>query len=440
MVYYGLFLLVAFKVLFGLHGIVPVVKDERTEGNSRYLRRTACGAGEYCKSTAGVELVWVDYTLYILAAILLLAPLPWLRRVCRLDGSLDKLGLGKTELSLWAERWTRWQVWLLCVLASCFFIRYFVLAGLVGPTVDPKGEISYFYGVFSFKPFTDETDNGEQDEMTQLANFTLFPLPVALPIEKFMVAVYYGIGAPLVLAFVASLCVAAALANDEIREVINSVEDTDPDTEEWAQVDKAACALHEETMQCVSNGWGFGVTAVFLWAFAEALGKAIDLLQNEWVHDHPKGHIFVHMLEAAGFALLPLVLFFPIAGSSTQCNELTESLCHKAMKNPNSRGKIKALADTLGKTNWGQGVGFVVPLLGVLDTAMIWSILKFIVGLTSVAYSFVVVRKPPDAAQECALSAQQRMAVQSLLATFDASNTSCAYNLTDVVGVMQCQN
>jgi len=110
------------------------------------------------------------------------------------------------------------------------------------------------------------------------------------------------------------------------------------------------------------------------------------------------------------------------------------------LKNPNSRDKILALVDTLGKTNTGEGVGFVVPLLGVLDIATMKSILKFIVGLASVAYSFVVVRKPPDAAQECALSAQQRMAVQSLLATFDASNTSCAYNLTDVVGVMQCQN
>jgi hypothetical protein len=354
-----------------------------------------------------VELVLVDYTLYILAAILLLAPLPWLRRVCRPDGSLDKLGLGKTKISLGAQWWTRVWVWANCLLASWFFVK---------------------------------TANGELDEMTQLANFTLFPLPVALPIEKFMVAVYYGIGAPLVLAFVASLGVAAALANDEIREVINSVEDTDPDTEEWAQVDKAACTLHEETMQCVSNGWGVGVTAVFLWAFAEALGKAIDLLQNEWVHDHPKGHIFEHMRKGVGFALLPLLLFCPIARSSTRCNQLTETLCYKALKNPNSRDKILALVDTLGKTNTGEGVGFVVPLLGVLDIATMKSILKFIVGLASVAYSFVVVRKPPDAAQECALSAQQRVAVQSLLATFDASNTSCAYNLTDVVGVMQCQN
>ena len=193
-------------------------------------------------------------------------------------------------------------------------------------------------------------------------------------------------------------------------------------------------------MQCVSNGWGVGVAAVFLWAFAEALGKAIDLLQNEWVHDHTKGHIFQHIVEAMIFAVLPLVLFFPIAGSSTKCNELTETLCHKAMKHPSSRDKILALADTLGKANWGQGVGFVVPLLGVLDTAMMWSILFFIVWLASVAYSFVVVSKPADAAQECALSAQQRVAVQSLLATFNSSNTACAYNLTDVVGVMQCQN
>jgi hypothetical protein len=194
-------------------------------------------------------------------------------------------------------------------------------------------------------------------------------------------------------------------------------------------------------MRCVSNGWGFGVAAVFLWGLFEALGKAIDLLQNEWVHDHRKGHhIFVHMLECVSFALLPLVLFFPIASSSTRCNQLTETLYRKALEHPNSRDKILALADTLGKINTGEGLGFVVPGLGVLDKATMKSIFTIIVSVATVVYSFVVVRKPPDAAYECALSAEQRMAVESLLATFDASNTSCAYNLTDVVGVMQCQN
>ena len=139
-VMYVLFLLVAFKVLFGLYGIVPVVLiDELTEGHSRYLRRTACGAGEYCKSTAGMQLVWVDYMLYILASILWVVPLPWLRRVCKPNGSLEELGLGKTKVSESAECQTGAWVYASCLLASWFFVRYFVLAGLVGPAIDPKG-------------------------------------------------------------------------------------------------------------------------------------------------------------------------------------------------------------------------------------------------------------------------------------------------------------
>ena len=49
-VYHGLFLLVAFRLLFGLYGIIPVAM-ELTEGRSQYLRRTSCGTGEYCNST-----------------------------------------------------------------------------------------------------------------------------------------------------------------------------------------------------------------------------------------------------------------------------------------------------------------------------------------------------------------------------------------------------
>ena len=76
----------------------------------------------------------------------------------------------------------------------------------------------------------------------------------------------------------------------------------------------------------------------------------------------------------------------------------------------------------------------------VLDTAKIKSILAIIISMASVASSFVLVRKPPDVAHECALTEQQRMAMQSLLATFNASSPSCAYSLTDVVGVMKCKN
>eukprot|EP01043_Picozoa_sp_COSAG02_P063740 COSAG02_NODE_9117_length_2324_cov_1.287191_2_plen_485_part_00 len=415
-VFWAIVALTVAGILFGGGQLYPLLREYLSHGASETFLTLFCGdpGSEFCSSRAALQLNATNYALLSLGFLLPLAPIYSLRSACSPRGALDKLGWGEIKMSRAAERTARLAQHAVAAAACLVALRYSV-GSTLAMVVDPTGLYIKPYGDFY-------TEYGSVDDWTINDNYGLGFYAKALN------GICIGVCFSLMLIFIASLFVAAALANDAVDEVIQAAENTEPTSEHWARVDIAACALHAETMRHLSDGWGVGVAGAFAFAWTWALQNALDFFVALWQGNFLTSDIVMAVIPA----VLPLAVAWPIARTSSKCDELIETLCMKASTHRESRPQLLALVETLGKSNHGQGVGFAVPVLGVLDKRALAGLFRTIVKLTVAGYSALLLFKPHGAAHECELSTSQRAAVERMLATF--GNSSCAsFNLTGIV-------
>ena len=341
-------------------------------------------------------------------------------------GSLARLGAGTKRINARdAQNLQTWARLLACV--SVPPVLFGVLAAIVGAV---GGSV---YGIVSGTiTFEDKWREG-----TLVFSFFIVPAYIFS-----MCAVL-----PLSCGWYLSLKIGAALARDDVAEVVVHVTpDVLHDDEAWtAKVAKPAIKL-TSTMADLSVGWGrgTGVSFIVCWMFgASRFARLLDMMGD----DEP-GELFTWIrtiFPCIGFMVAPLIISADVAAVSTQCDELQSAindlrLCWEssaAAKRVHDR--VFPLQCTLERLNVHQGLGFLV-FGRVMDKRTLNMILaavaSFIGGLVPLVAAVMPSHrswKLGDDGDACTLDALQEEEVKSMAvahAKLVAGNATCTFNFT----------
>lgn len=250
-----------------------------------------------------------------------------------------------------------------------------------------------------------------------------------------------------------SLKVAAALANDDVVEVLRDInEESMQDDETFAaKVAQPCVKLAADTMRRLSEwGHGVGLLAVGLWTFAIArFGK---FLAGAAVYE---GHCVVGefcaqswhkaFLPAVACSIAPFLLAFECAGISSMCDALREKIIKMRLRWTSTAAarevyqRTVPLTTMLREMNHEQGLGFIVFGKVVdkktlnLVLATMASLLGTLLPLLAVLTSTAQAELENHNSVECALTDAQSAIVK---AAFVGANTTCSYDNTTIGSVL----
>ena len=121
-----------------------------------------------------------------------------------------------------------------------------------------------------------------------------------------------------------SLLLGAALASDAVDEVIQRIEELSPTDARWEEeVEQASVKLAEETMEWLSAGWASGVALFFLSPLLPCVGMVVMFA----VFRHAAFFVWACIL-----AVLPLLVCYPLAVTSSKCDDLLSALNTKSLR------------------------------------------------------------------------------------------------------------
>ena len=121
-----------------------------------------------------------------------------------------------------------------------------------------------------------------------------------------------------------SLYLGASLAADAVDEVIQRIEELSPDHVRWEEeVEHGGVKLAEETMEWLSAGWATGVALFFAASWSLC---AMDFVLFAIGRDPTK------FVLACLFAALPLIVCYPVAATSSKCDDLLSALNTKSLR------------------------------------------------------------------------------------------------------------
>ena len=121
-----------------------------------------------------------------------------------------------------------------------------------------------------------------------------------------------------------SLLLGAALASDAVDEVIQKIEELSPDDPRWEEeVEQASVKLAEETMEWLSAGWASGVALFFLSPLLPCVGMVVMFAVFRYA---------AYFVWACILAVLPLLVCYPLAVTSSKCDDLLSALNTKSLR------------------------------------------------------------------------------------------------------------
>jgi hypothetical protein len=177
--------------------------------------------------------------------------------------------------------------------------------------------------------------------------------------------------APCCIYWALSMKVAAALAEDSVREVVKNVkvEAMESDDTWYNRVISPSTALANTTMRYISVGWGRGIAFAAMALWLASLSKLARFLQ---VTFHPDSSyrgasgIIRVLLPALACAVGPLVLALDLATVSSSCDKLVTTISNLGLEVDSVQhsarvyDKTKPLLATLKGMHAGQGIGLLV--------------------------------------------------------------------------------
>ena len=130
----------------------------------------------------------------------------------------------------------------------------------------------------------------------------------------------------------------------------------------------------------------------------------------------------------AWFGLSPMGAVYPLARTSSKCDDLLSELNTKGLHNIDAHLRLDALEQRLRRLNSGQGLGFRAPIFGVLDIPKLKLILTGIASVSSsvVPVLWLLATSKESATNSCTLTQAQEAVVLGMA----QANQTCTYNLT----------
>ena len=228
--------------------------------------------------------------------------LPGLHDVSRRGGQLELLGSGTVKISVRQKRHLgRWYV------ATCISGLFWLITGCkmaLGPVLDPERaeprEIDRMLA----------PERGwDVDSTTLQASYGLARITISAPIlSLWLFSLYLG----------------ASLAADAVDEVIQRIEELSPTELRWEEeVEHGGVKLAEETMEWLSSGWATGVALFFATFWTGSAGWGVTFA----VWRRPEAFIYVCIS-----AVLPLLVCYPLAVTSSKCDDLLSALNTKSLR------------------------------------------------------------------------------------------------------------
>ena len=170
-----------------------------------------------------------------------------------------------------------------------------------------------------------------------------------------------------------SLKVAVVLAHDDVSKVVKqtTAETLKNDTLWTERVAGPAISLATQTMKHLSDGWGTGTALAFLVPWVISLTNFTIMIHNVSMAQADYNPLR-HGLTCFGMALVPLIVAKDVAGVSSLCDELLNTINDLRLEWKSSEAaqvihnRTFPLRTTLKDMHGGQGLGFVI-LTRVID-------------------------------------------------------------------------
>jgi hypothetical protein len=169
---------------------------------------------------------------------------------------------------------------------------------------------------------------------------------------------------PLGCEFALALQVAAALASDEVLEIVHAVDSVSPaDVAVWeATVVQPSLALANGAIHLLSKGWGRGLALLYVGTWSPAIGVLYAFsFQLMMVLASPSGGRVMMLLVMLGLALLllglPIAMSTAVAQVSTSCDDLGNAINQCRIQDLGHSERILALELALQNLNNRQGLG-----------------------------------------------------------------------------------
>jgi hypothetical protein len=217
-------------------------------------------------------------------------------------------------------------------------------------------------------------------------------------------------------AWILSLQIGAAQASEQVNIAVHSVKESDPSHPEWStHVERRILMLVKSTMPCLSQ-WGSGMAAIMIVCWVGAIGLL-------FVYSHQGVTVFFTCATAC-FLLIPLVLAWPLAMTSTNSIALMAALNNKRVSNLNLPTEFLALENMLRQLNNNRGPSFTIAGT-IIDTRLL---LKLIGGILSLVIAIMPrLLENTERDQPCGLDHRD---IAMLRALFSDKDITCYYNLT----------
>lgn len=240
-----------------------------------------------------------------------------------------------------------------------------------------------------------------------------------------------------------TLLVASVLGGDAVTEVINAVKSIDPPKkrdesnelrDDWARQVEEKVTGHGgliETMDTLSTRWGGALVASLAAIFLNYFTYVLNSL-------HVEGWDTLTVCIVDGFfsGLCALLLLWPLATTSTLCDDLLIALNHKRLKHLEAHERIFALETGLRQLNNDQGLGFVMMFDTVVDKRKLKQATAALASVLPAVMTAVFALDPKTVADNvgtCGLTAEQRTAIENALESMASAyneSSTCSYNFT----------
>eukprot|EP01051_Picozoa_sp_SAG22_P000453 SAG22_NODE_13_length_33548_cov_57.167773_5_plen_366_part_00 len=168
----------------------------------------------------------------------------------------------------------------------------------------------------------------------------------------------------LVLDFVLSLQVGAALASDAVLDVVQAVRTTAPvatdgSDEAWeSRVERPALMLPQGAIQVLSDGWGPGLGLAYVanWLMALMFLVFFDgIISGFMFFEGEVAWVTIVLLFVATFLYMPMAMSRGVADVSDSCDDLVDSINERRLEDLSRNTRLWCLELALKNLNIGQG-------------------------------------------------------------------------------------